>query len=191
MNRWGDAGPPDEAYSRVTQPERFAPLHALALKRVGELAAGFEVTVREGFGIDPELESVDVARPTISLTPTHPAEAPLTIAFTSFPGLRVRFGRWLTEAFPACGCDACAESFEDEAERLTWRIDQLVNGHFREWIHARFGGRSYRAHEFTSSDRTSGGETLIHEVTPEVRASRGVSVAWAAWTPRSVVTPRV
>ena len=26
-DRWGIAGPPDEAYSRVTNPERFQPLH--------------------------------------------------------------------------------------------------------------------------------------------------------------------
>jgi hypothetical protein len=184
MNRWGNAGPPDEAYSRVTQPERFAPLHALALNRADELAARFEVAVQEGFGIDPELESVGVARPTVSLTPANPAEAPLTIAFTSFPGLRVRLGRWLTDAFPVCGCDACDESFEGEAERFTWRVDQLINGRFREWIHVKFGGRFYSAHEFWSPESRSAGETLIHEVTPEIRASRSVARAWAAWTPR-------
>ena len=184
MNRWGNAGPPDEAYSRVTQPERFAPLHALALKRVAELATGFEVVVREGFGIDPALERVGAARPTISLTPVNPAEAPLTLAFTAFPGLGARFGQWLTAAFPGCGCDACDESFEDEAERFTWHVDQLINGHFREWIHVKFGGRFYSAHEFWSPERRSAGETLIHEVTPEIRASRSVARAWAPWTPR-------
>jgi hypothetical protein len=41
--RWGREGPPPEAYSRVTNPERFQPLHALALQLIDRVEASFKV----------------------------------------------------------------------------------------------------------------------------------------------------
>ena len=35
----------------------------------------------------------------------------------------VRFGRWNTEYFPDCGCDACGGSSEEEIEQLTEMVD--------------------------------------------------------------------
>ena len=45
---WGREGPPDDAYSRVTEPERFAPLHGWALEAVARLQTEYEVTLDEG-----------------------------------------------------------------------------------------------------------------------------------------------
>lgn len=49
----------------------------------------------------------------MKLTPKQDSVAPITIAFTDFPGLGVRVGRWLTDRFPPCGSDACDETPED------------------------------------------------------------------------------
>ena len=101
-SRWGREGPPEDAYGRVTNPERFGPLHDAALEMIGRLEDGFEVERTEGYGLDEELESKrGLARPSIKLSPTDPEAAPVTVVFTDFPGLFVRFGRWYEE--PAAG----------------------------------------------------------------------------------------
>ena len=54
-NRWGIEGPPEEAYSRVTNPERFQPLHDAALELLDRLEREFAVERLEGSGGDDEL----------------------------------------------------------------------------------------------------------------------------------------
>ena len=66
--------------------------------------------------------------------------APLIIAFSDFPGLRVHFGRWYVVAFPTCGCDACDETAESETERLGSLVDNMTAGRFREAIRVRADG---------------------------------------------------
>ncbi len=81
---WGGDGPPDDAYSRVTEPERFGPLHDWALEAVARLQSEYEVTLDEADGMDAELERAPLSRPTIKLTPLQDSCAPITIAFTDF-----------------------------------------------------------------------------------------------------------
>ena len=99
-NRWGFTGPPPEAYSRVTNPDRFSPLHSFVLDLLARLEAEFNVTRVEGYGIDAELEARGVVRPTVKLAPSDAGAAPITVAFSAFPGLAVRFGRWKLDFFP-------------------------------------------------------------------------------------------
>lgn len=139
-NKWGLAGPPPEAYSRVTNPGRFQPLHPAALGVLERLQAQFDVERVEGFGLDEEMEKVDLARTSIKLTPVDRSAAPIVVVFTSFPGLMVRCGRWLVTPFPSCGCDACDETAEGQEQRLTELIDNVVNGRFRESIRIPFLG---------------------------------------------------
>jgi len=106
------AVPLPEAYSRVTNPERFRPLHTLMVELIGRLEATFDVEHVEGYGLDSELERVDLARPSVKLVPRDTSAASIAVAFTAFPGLLVRIGRWRIEAFPSCGCDACAKGGE-------------------------------------------------------------------------------
>ena len=82
---WGMDGPPEEAYSRVTEPERFLPMHQWALDLVDRLEKEYEVTKEEGKGMDAELESRQLSRPTIKLTPSGDTCAPVTIALHRFP----------------------------------------------------------------------------------------------------------
>lgn len=128
----GSAQPLDEAYSRVTNPERFRPLHQRALETVARLNSEYEIILEEGMELDGELEQGTLARPSVKLTPLQDSSASVTIAFTNFPALRVRAGHWVIDVFPSCGCDACDEMPEEELERLTELLDSVVAGRFRE-----------------------------------------------------------
>ena len=132
-SRWGPEGPPGEAYSRVTNPERFRPLHAAMLEIINRLEKDYEVERAEGYGLDEELESrMDLARPSVRLSPWDPDAAPIGVTFTTFPGLYLRFGRWYTEPFPDCGCDACDEMPDELIEEMTELVEAVVSGGFRE-----------------------------------------------------------
>jgi hypothetical protein len=135
-DRWGLDGPPPEAYSRVTNPERFRPLHGFAQRLLRSLETEFDVSREEGQGLDPELQVDDTAIPTVRLVP-HSADAgPLTVAFTSFPGLMVRLGHWFVEPVPVCGCDACDETAEEGQRRVEGLIAALTAGRVSESIKA-------------------------------------------------------
>ena len=116
---WSKGEPPTDAYSRVTEPERFKLLHDWALEVVARLQTEYEVTLVEGEGMDAELERAPLPRPTVKLTTLQNSCAPITIAFTAFPALVVRVGHWVTDYFSSCGCDACDEMPEEEFERFT------------------------------------------------------------------------
>jgi hypothetical protein len=109
-------------------------LHNVALRLLDQLQAAFNVERFEGYGLDSELEVRDLSRPSVRLAPRDSKAAPLAIAFTTFPGLEVRVGRWRTVAFPTCGCDACDETADDEATRLAELVDDVTAGRFREEI---------------------------------------------------------
>ena len=133
----GEESPLLAAHSRVTNPERFLPLHTAMLEIIDRLLDDFNVECTEGFGLDEELErGMDGTRPDVKLTPRNPEAAPIVVAFSTFRGIHVRFGRWYTEPFPQCGCDACDESAKGEIDRLNEMVDDVTAGRFRETIKA-------------------------------------------------------
>ena len=152
----GEESPPDPAYSRVTNPERFRPLHTAMLEVIGRLEDQFEVARTEGFGLDEELaKNLEIARPDVRLIPSDHGAAPICVVFSTFPGLWVRLGRWYIEPFPDCGCDACDESAEGEIERLNDMVDDVIAGRFREAIEIppmSFRGSGWRETRFWSPD---------------------------------------
>ena len=107
-------GLPDDAYGKFTQTERFGVLHQRADALVADLEVRYHVERTDGLDVDLDLATLSrsCAR-LVRLTPTTPDAAPLTVAWTTFPGLLVRLGRWHVEAYPHCGCDACAEDPTD------------------------------------------------------------------------------
>ena len=108
-------------------------LHTVMLEILDHLEREFEVKREEGYGLDDELErNFEMALPTVRLTPADPDAAPITVVFSAFPGLNVRFGKWWQELLPACGCDACAESGEKLAEELKSLTEDVTAGRFRE-----------------------------------------------------------
>lgn len=129
--------PPPEAYHRVTNPERYASLHAVAERLLADLGREYDV-VREETNALP-WPKAQIARPTVRLTPRGGAGAPIQVSFTAFPGLHVRVGRWYVEAFPRCGCDACDEALDRLLDDVRFLATCAATGHFREEEEA--GGR--------------------------------------------------
>ncbi len=133
-NRWGPDGPPEEAYSRVTNPERFAPLHDAARALLDRLEAEFDVRRAVVTEPDDEYSKGGSDLPTVMLAPNDDASAPLLVTFTEFPGVIVRFGFRGFRAFPTCGCDACDESAEEEAQQLREEVDRMVSARYSEVV---------------------------------------------------------
>ena len=134
-SRWGDGGPPEDTYSVVSNPDRFAPLHAIAEGLITHLRTTYEVGVREGAELADDLlhGSTDVDR-AVRVTPAEPDAAPLTFAFTAFPGVIVHAGLLHDFAFPGCGCDACDETWDTQAEELEELVFSVVSGGYRESV---------------------------------------------------------
>ena len=187
--RWHREAPPPEAYSRVTDAERFRPLHALALRLVEQLASDFEVVRADAFAPSADMQPFEHARPPVSLTPAVPVAAPLAIAFTTFPSVVVRSGWWLADAFPACGCDACDETATEEGERLEALVADVVAGRLREEITIPWLGPARLRWERGEGATRGGGQTAGGRVLPRplARALRGRGphrVQWQPWPRR-------
>ena len=190
-DRWGIEGPPEEAYSRVTNPERFRPLHAAAMELLDRLEREFAVERLEGHDADEELGRGSLARPPIRLVPHDPQAAPIVVAFTEFPGLRLRFGSWRTEPFPDCGCDACDETAEVSIEEMTRMVEAVVSGGFREAMRVPpLLGDGRQESEFRPNDG-HGGFSRSRGRVPRSRAlemtggERDVTLEWKPWPRRN------
>jgi Family of unknown function (DUF6226) len=188
-HRWGAEGPPLEAYSRVTNPERFASLHEVAAELLDRLELVFCVERTEGYGLDPELEAgCKLARPSVTLVQRDVRAAPVVVAFSAFPGLLVRLGRWWTSALPTCGCDACDETAESETVRLQSLINNLTTGRFREAIQIHADGTASQTTEFWSAgERWSNHQAQLDRTRARqlLEASDRSSYDWRPWPKRS------
>ena len=187
-DRWRIEGPPKEAYSRVTNPERFQPLHAAALELLDRLEREFAVERLEGHDADDELGMESLAHPSIRLVPHDPQAAPIVVAFTEFPGLHVRFGSWHTKPFPRCGCDACDETPDELIEEMTKMVEAVVSGGFRESVRAPLLlGDGWRESEFRFNDGGlgSGGRIQRSRALEMTGGKRRVTLEWKPWPRRN------
>lgn len=144
VNRWGSDGPPQEAYGRVTNAERYRGLHLIGRALLDDLERRFDVTREVRAEADRHGAS---PAPVVRLVPADSAASPLTIVFDDFPGLLVRMGHNCDTGLPACGCDACDETVERCEEQLRAYADVCVAGNFGErivhadgWWHERWYG---------------------------------------------------
>ena len=192
---WGPEGPPPEAYSRVTNAERFRPLHPTMLEVIGRLERDFDVERTEGYGLDEELEKgLNLVRPSVRLTPRDTDAAPIAVAFSDFPGLFVRFGRWHRDVFPSCGCDACDESAEGEIERLNNKVNDTIAGRFREAIRSPLIpsiGPGWRETKFWSPEgRRSSGESRVDGLSAHRMSGgrRRLDLDWKPWRRRQTAS---
>ena len=109
----------------MTDPGRYAPLHAAARELLAELEHTYEVRREEGTTADP---GGGAPVPLVRLVPADPEAAALEVVATRFPGLLVRRGRDRIEAIPVCGCDACDETLPDCLERLKQVAEATTGG---------------------------------------------------------------
>jgi hypothetical protein len=121
-SRWDAAdGPAEDAYSRTSHLERFAPLHAVADALVAHLASTHDVTMVDGPDpslADPHPDALRTAR----ITPPDGGRG-FALEWTAFPGVVVhapgpRPAHVPASAYPACGCDACDDAWDQVADGL-------------------------------------------------------------------------
>ena len=180
--------PDPEAYSRVTNPERFLPLHTFALALLDRLTMEYDVIRTDAFTLMPNMTPFKQARPPVTLTPVAAEAAPVAIAFTTFPSLLVRYGKWSAMALPSCGCDACAATAEREAEQFEQLLGDVVAGRFREELRIPFFGRA-RIHwsfgDITRAGHLSGGGESLSRDQARLLDTRGPKrILWQSWPPR-------
>jgi hypothetical protein len=177
---------PDLPYGRVTDAARFAMLHSVALDLLNRLHDEFDVDRVEPYGNDEDFQRLTrapLARPTVALIPRDGRGAPLIVAFSSFPGLLVRVGSCYRLAFPGCGCDACNESGEGEADRFQRLVLAVTAGRFREYLERRGDDQVTIVWEWESNGQHWREQQLL----PSADAS-GVDLTslphWKPWTGR-------
>lgn len=181
-NRWGPAGPPDEAYSRVTDPQRYAPLHAIARDVLDDLQRRFDVTAHSSSELDPNKTA---QAPVTTLVPTNPNSSPLSVTFTAFPGLFISFGRTMREPIPVCGCDACDETLEECGEFLRDLVETVVTGSFGERIVHDSEGVWHQTWRSTNARSSSGRTRVTAEEARALREGLGSDNArWSPWPPK-------
>jgi len=190
-NRWSGS-PPDDSYSVDSHTERFAPLLTVAEALIEYLEASFEVDVLEGPEVVAKmLRPREEATRTVRLEPRDPRSAPLTIQLVPYPGVGVEAGILRHSFFPHCGCDACDETWESQAEGLEQLVLAVADGGF--WERPSPGGSSW---VHTGHEHSEGGESgsVDASVYPAARLEalrdprRPESGRWAPW-PRRQVSP--
>ena len=127
--------PDDEAYGRVTNPERFLVVVDAARRLIAELARDYEVVVTHGTAAEDFPTREDGTAVTTRIKPT--VGAPLRILITDFPGVDMRFGRWGHDWFPSCGCDACDEDPDELIAEMKGLVDAVTGGRYFEELRRR------------------------------------------------------
>lgn len=132
-DRWGISGPSDESYSAESHRERFAPLHAIADSLVDYLRREYDVIVSSDVAHAADLLTPrsDVER-AIRLTPARTDAAPLTVVYTRYPGVMIHVGVLHDFAYPTCGCDACDETTDSQADRMERAVLSIAAGGYSE-----------------------------------------------------------
>lgn len=189
--RWGGS-PPENSYSHVSNPQRFAPLQTVADALIEHLRVVYLADVA---ALEKSSSIVDPSATTklIAVTPERVDAAPLVFRFTSFPGVEIRAGVRHGEAFPFCGCDACDETWGDAADGMERLVFAVSDGRFSERIVIphRTAGTATVEHriEGAGHEVRSG---IQHGVQPDpslredaIRLDRLPAGRWQPWTSSS------
>lgn len=137
-NRWANLdGPPENMYSAIDHPERFAPLHTVAAAVVDYLIENYDVDVEEGHhllaGYPHAPDTENVAR-AVWLTPRSEYAASITFVWTTDPGIRIYAGVLFDAVYPSCSCNACDERWNECADELEDQTFSIVEGGLSEHI---------------------------------------------------------
>lgn len=187
-DRWSGS-PPDDTYSVVTHPDRFAPLHIVADALIAYLRDSCDVEVVDDMGAASDLlHSTPGVIRAVRVRAVDPACAALTFVFTDYPAVVVHAGVLHDFRYPVCGCDACDSDWATEADRLERDVLAVVAGRYREAVGR--GRRPSIGYSLTYPDGASSGLSRARDIPTEgVKAARsalrGRSAEWAAWPRRT------
>lgn len=181
-SRWSGGSPPEDSYSRVSHPERFAPVLSVVDALVDHLETWYLVDVDRGTD-GPRTRLVH-------LRPTTGAAITITATVESVE-IEIEAGALFRDRVPGCTCDACDETAESVADQLEETLLAIAAGGLREvfpvgqrrWLHTQIrtpdgGGRS------------SGGEpdpsVPAERLTEAAEILEGLSDGWwPAWSLRA------
>ena len=175
--RWGPDGPPADAYSRVTDPQRYAALGGVADELLAELVRRYDVEVTDA----PVSGLRDTSA--VRVRPPSAASADLVVVRTD-SGVRLRAGRWAEQSFPSCGCDACDEDVDDVADELRQFAADVVGGGLAEELTGGLSGGQLRTRRPMQYSSTSVTRAQVRELGPPGHHE------WAAW-PERAATPQL
>jgi hypothetical protein len=149
-SRWGADGPPLDAYSRVSHPERFVPLIRVVEALIEWLTDTYEVRVKDdcadglvgGPQTGPQGQAAGRLRTprlvrTVAISPSREDSAPLVFLVTDFPSVEVMAGAFYRQTFPDCGCDACDDEWSGVAGMMEGVVLAVVQGTFSERLKGR------------------------------------------------------
>ncbi|MHC5794968.1 DUF6226 family protein [Lacisediminihabitans sp. FW035] len=179
-SRWSVDGPPDDSYSRVSNPQRFEPLQGIARRLITHLVREYALDAAS----DPSFVS-DFSHPSgvgelVRLVPTDPSAARLTFGFTSLPGVLLAAGALHQFSFPPCGCDACDEDVTTQIDLLEETVFAVVEGDFREWVSGDDVGFALRFDGGSSSGATPASDFPPERLAAVPREGAG----WLPWPSR-------
>lgn len=167
--------PPEETYGRVTNPNRFETVVDATRRLIERLSSEYRIATESsagGFRVGSH-DWGDADTETVHLIPIE--GAPISVVFTSFPGVFIRFGEWGAEAFPTCGCDACDEDPDWVSERVGQLVEAVVAGRYEEELTR----RSVRV-SFSGPWGDSASETRLDPGEWKTYGQPGVH-RWAEW----------
>jgi len=183
---WGPEGPPPHAYGRVSNPERFAPLHDFARELLVSLQSAFDVEWVEGSDLESGFDPGKLVAPSVRLLPRDPGAAPLLLSLSDFPGVHLRAGLWFADSYPACGCDACAETLEGEIARLRSTVECVTAGRLREAVELPLVGNARQNLELWSAEGSISRRRRLSraEARQLLKEAGRFAVEWRPWPPR-------
>ncbi|MFF2317382.1 DUF6226 family protein [Arthrobacter sp. NPDC058097] len=187
--RWGEDGPPEDAYSVLNHPERFAALHDVAHALIAHLTATFDVEVDDNQStINDLLRQPEAVVESVRVTPRKAGTASLTFVLTQPPGVIVHAGVLHDFAFPPCSCDACDETAESAADRLELLVLAVTAGGYSERYPV--GWRRWLGYGLTAADGSAeeSGQGDPGSIVPDRLRSakarlRDVPNGWLPWPP--------
>lgn len=187
-NRWERNSPPEESYSRTSNLDRYQPLQVVARALIDYLVSSFDVTLdKSASPIADFLRPLDVLE-AVRVSPLDLSCAPLTFAFSTYPGVFVHAGILHDFAFPTCGCDACDDGIDDLLGRLEATVFSVIGGNYRESIVG--WPRRWVTYDLHKMDGSESGSTRLDAVSKDriKSASRRLAAVpgwWAKWPSKS------
>lgn len=179
-HRWGMNSPPQDAYSVVTHPQRFAPLVAVAQALITHLTDTYDVTV-----------TVDGERTTLDPGPDR-ARLVFTIHDTDEPCASVQAGIWDEHYFPMCTCDACDEDIEALVSDMEHYVFAVVAGglsEVRSGSEVTISLNGVRDEDLTTCSTITTYRLDRGERREARRNSALVPPRWLPWIPRTGAAP--
>jgi uncharacterized protein DUF6226 len=121
----------------------------------------------------------------VRLIPRTPTAGPLAVAFTDFPGLTVRLGRWWAEVLPACGCEVCDEDPARLIELLRVQSSALIEGGLWERVRRGVGGSWFETRLIGAGiDAGREGPLTARDSRDARRGGFAAPVRWTPWPRR-------